>query len=296
MAMTWFSLIFSLLICKQKKTHTHSRTDFPSFSSNQPNRVLSLQHSYYYYSYYYWRCRWLRFAVLVLVLVCAAGGGGGGGGGGGSCCGGVGTVCSSPGQEGAGSSGGGSRGGCSFLPERCVQPLMAARNDTRTRARKGVGSSASRGGSPPVVDAVADALRNRGLHEWAIPLKNITCTEHCRPTNPGSVQDLVTRIGQVGWMPTALPQVTVPGVPEGEQMTDELAATLEVFVLDGNHRVKAAQQVYANDPDKTIRCSCYRDIDCTFTKKIISDGEKNPIHAYIMLKYIMVAHSSSRKQ
>ena len=83
MAMTWFSLLFSLLICKQKKTHTHSRTDFPSFSSNQPNRVLSLQHSYYYYSYYYWRCRWLRFAVLVLVLVCAAGGGGGGGGGGG---------------------------------------------------------------------------------------------------------------------------------------------------------------------------------------------------------------------
>ena len=152
--------------------------------------------------------------------------------------------------------------------------MMAVRNDTRTQAWKGASPSGSREASPPAVAVMAEALSDRVQHEWAIPLKNITCTEHCRPTPPGSVQDLVNRIGEVGWMPTALPQVIVPGVPEGREMTDDLAATLQVFVLDGNHRVKAAQQVYAYDPDKTIRCSCYRDIDCTFTEKIISNGKK----------------------
>ena len=75
-------------------------------------------------------------------------------------------------------------------------------------------------------------------------------------------------------MPTALPQVTLPGLNDGQIMTAELATAVEVFVLDGNHRLLAAREVFRDEPDKTITCTCYREITCAFTKKIISDGKK----------------------
>ena len=85
-------------------------------------------------------------------------------------------------------------------------------------------------------------------------------------------------------MPTALPQVTLPGLNDGQKMTSALATTLEAFVLDGNHRLLAAKEVFRDEPEKTIRCTCYREITCSFTKKIISDGKKRRT-SYLVILY-----------
>ena len=45
-------------------------------------------------------------------------------------------------------------------------------------------------------------------------------------------------------MPTAFPQVTFPVLNDGQDMTAALATTLEAFVLDGNHRLLAAKQMF----------------------------------------------------
>ena len=144
---------------------------------------------------------------------------------------------------------------------------MSASNST-TRARR----SKAKDNAAGAVD-VAGVLSSRQLQAWPIPLKNIRFTEHCRQLNERTVRSITNSIREVGWMPTALPQVTVPDLPDGEDMTSDLAATLVVFVLDGNHRLKAAKTFY-DDPEKTITCQCYRDISNTFTKKILADGEK----------------------
>eukprot|EP00904_Undaria_pinnatifida_P011818 jgi/Undpi1/7767/HiC_scaffold_23.g10240.m1 len=122
---------------------------------------------------------------------------------------------------------------------------MSASNST-TRARR----SKAKDNAAGAVD-VAGVLSSRQLQAWPIPLKNIRFTEHCRQLNERTVRSITNSIREVGWMPTALPQVTVPDLPDGEDMTSDLAATLVVFVLDGNHRLKAAKTFY-DDPEKTI--------------------------------------------
>lgn len=94
-------------------------------------------------------------------------------------------------------------------------------------------------------------------------------------------------------MGTALPQVMFPDLVDGQEMTAELAADLDAYVLDGNHRLKAALVVYKNDPNKTIQMSCYRDIEDPFTKKIISDGEKEETDEYILIVDVHGAPTTS---
>ena len=160
---------------------------------------------------------------------------------------------------------------------------MSGRRQARAQNKVGAGFGPSGGGgggcgsvsSPsPSVQHLASMLNDLEVGQWQIPLANIRFTEHCRQTSPAAVSYIVDKIRQVGWMPTALPQVTLPGLNDGQIMTAELATTLEAFVLDGNHRLLAAREVFRDEPDKTITCTCYREITCTFTKKIISDGKK----------------------
>ena len=159
---------------------------------------------------------------------------------------------------------------------------MSGRRQARGQNKVGAGFGPSGGGgggcgsvsSPPSVQHVASMLNDLEVGQWEIPLANIRFTEHCRQTSPAAVSYIVDKIRQVGWMPTALPQVTLPGLNDGQIMTAELATTLEAFVLDGNHRLLAAREVFRDEPDKTITCTCYREITCAFTKKIISDGKK----------------------
>ena len=123
-------------------------------------------------------------------------------------------------------------------------------------------------------DDVASMLKGLEVGHREVPLANIRFTEYCRQTSPAAVKYIVDKIRQVGWMPTALPQVTLPGLNDGQKMTAALATALEAFVLDGNHRLLAAKEVFRDEPDKTITCTCYREITYSFTKKIISDGKK----------------------
>ena len=142
----------------------------------------------------------------------------------------------------------------------------------------GAGGGAGGGGavSSSLVqhDDVASMLKGLEVGHWEVPLANIRFTEYCRQTSPAAVKYIVDKIWQVGWMPTALPQVTLPGLNDGQKTTAALTTTLEAFVLDGNHRLLAAEEVFRDEPDKTIACTCYREITCSFTKKIISDGKK----------------------
>ena len=159
---------------------------------------------------------------------------------------------------------------------------MSGRRQARAQNKKvgaGFGPSGGGGGgcgsvSSPSVQHVASMLNDLEVGQWEIPLANIRFAEHCRQTSPAAVCYIVDKIRQVGWMPTALPQVTLPGLNDGQIMTAELATTLEAFVLDENHRLLAAREVFRDEPDKTITCTCYREITCAFTKKIISDGKK----------------------
>ena len=151
-----------------------------------------------------------------------------------------------------------------------VQAFMPTNNGT-TRAQRSIAKDVGAGGA---VD-VADVLFSRHLEAWPIPLKNIRFTEHCRQLNERTVRSIINSINEVGWMPTSTPQVTIPDLPDGEEMTSDLAATLSAFVLDGNHRLKAAQTVYRDDPEKTVTsCQCYREMRNTLTKKILADGER----------------------
>ena len=158
---------------------------------------------------------------------------------------------------------------------------MSGRRQARAQKKVGAGFGPSGGGgggcgsvSSPSVQHVASMLNDLEVGQWEIPLANIRFTEHCRQTSPAAVCYIVDKIRQVGWMPTALPQVTLPGLNDGQIMTAELATTLEAFVLDGNHRLLAAREVFRDEPDKTITCTCYREITCALTKKVISDGKK----------------------
>lgn len=141
------------------------------------------------------------------------------------------------------------------------------------------GGGAGRGSSssaPTAGDSTLDVssvLTELEAGQWEISLANIRFTEHCRQRSPAAVEDIVTKVREVGWMPTAPAQVMLPDLDDGVTTTDELAAKLTAYVLDGNHRLMAAKEVYKDDPTKNIKCSCYRDITCPFTKNIISDGK-----------------------
>ena len=171
---------------------------------------------------------------------------------------------------------------------------MSGRRQARAQNKVGAGfgPSGGRGGrgcgvvssSSVQHDDVASMLNGLEVGHWETPLANIRFTECCRQTSPAAVNYIVDKIRQVGWMPTALPQVTLPGLNDGQKMTAALATTLEAFVLDGNHRLLAAKEVFRDEPDKTIRCTCSREITCSFTKKIISDGKKRR-NSYLVILY-----------
>ena len=172
---------------------------------------------------------------------------------------------------------------------------MSGRRQARAQNKLGAGFGPSGGGggaaggggavscSSVQHDDVASMLKGLEVGHWEKPLANIRFTEYCRQTSPAAVNYVVDKIPPVGWIPTALPQVTLPGLNDGQKRTAALATTLEAFVLDGNHRLLAAKGVFRDEPDKTITCTCYREITCSFNKKIISDGKKRRRNSYLVI-------------
>jgi len=120
--------------------------------------------------------------------------------------------------------------------------------------------------------AAGEYLKTLLLGHFPIPIANVIFTEHSRQTNPKSVDALVNNITANGWMPSSTPIVMVQDLPPGDNLTEEAAAKAKVHVLDGNHRLKAAQRVYKDDPEKTVNCMCIRHIDDAVTKQIVSAG------------------------
>lgn len=154
------------------------------------------------------------------------------------------------------------------------EAVPPGRTSRRGHMEGGSGGGTTTAGGDADKKNFGEYLRERELGQFDIKLANVMFTEHCRQTNKLAIESLVESIRNTGWMPSALPQVLVPGVGPDETLNAETALQHEVHVLDGNHRLKAAKEFYKNMPDKTITCQCYRDIEDTFEKKLVADGER----------------------
>ncbi|CAM9534264.1 unnamed protein product [Pylaiella littoralis] len=135
----------------------------------------------------------------------------------------------------------------------------------------GGGSSSPGGSGTGTVQNVGSLLERYALRQWDAPLKNIVVTENSRQTNPTTVSEIVPSVKDKGWMPVSLPQIMYPTHDVGAVMTEELARTAEAVVIDGNHRISAAKKVFASDPEKLIRCTCYSNIPNAVTRRMVSD-------------------------
>lgn len=119
--------------------------------------------------------------------------------------------------------------------------------------------------------APATVLERYYIGTFPVPLDNLRSTTVVRQTNSLGVSDSEKSMKDHGFMQSGAPSVIFNDVQDKSQFTAAEALERTGFVLDGNHRLKAAKKVF---PAETlIPCRCYTDIPNKSIKKLLADGE-----------------------
>lgn len=119
--------------------------------------------------------------------------------------------------------------------------------------------------------APATVLEEYFIGTFPVPLKNLRSTTLVRQTNSLGVSELEDSMKDNGFMQSGAPSVIFNDVQDKSRFTAKDALEQPGFVLDGNHRLKAAKNVFQEDT--CIPCRCYVDIPNKSIKKVLADGE-----------------------
>lgn len=164
-----------------------------------------------------------------------------------------------------------------------------------SRAAAGGGSSSSGAGTDEVSPRnPASVLDSRFIGNFAMALNKLQTTKIARQTNSSGVKRLAESLKQHGFMNSGAPSVVVMGVDKDAVFTKEDALVATGQVLDGNHRVKAAREVFP--PDALIPCKLYRDIEDKHVKKIVAYGERSTAHICLCVRYFFCCYRTYRKE
>ena len=103
-------------------------------------------------------------------------------------------------------------------------------------------------------------------------LNHMSLASLARPINPNGRRVVMESIRKEGYsLATRKPSVLVPRVViEGQELTPEFVGTLNVRVLDGNHRISCLMELH--DPDFAIDVLVYRDFNGSQTESVVASG------------------------
>lgn len=142
-------------------------------------------------------------------------------------------------------------------PPRADTPAPAPAPPPVHPPSDGVAGSASTGNMNQVLQT-----NFLGVHK--LKVKQIQNTEYTRQLSKVGVKRVTESIQARGWISANAPYVLVPReqLPEGRETvwSSEVLASLQVFCLDGNHRLRALFDLYG--PDFEVDARLYMHFDC----------------------------------
>lgn len=142
-----------------------------------------------------------------------------------------------------------------------------AEGQTRDSMCSAPGSSAE---SRSIGNKLDGLLREKFVGTFEIPLKQIAVTSLTRELNPSGLEAVIKSIRANGWLTHNPPALVLTSGGDDVDVTPESMPSRDFIVLDGNHRVSAAQRLF--EPDKAVPCRVYRDLSRD-AMRLVGDGE-----------------------
>lgn len=121
-----------------------------------------------------------------------------------------------------------------------------------------------------------------GIHK--LKVKQIQTTEYTRQVSKTGVTRVEDSIKARGWIAANAPYVLVPReqLPDGKQTvwSSDVLSNLNVFCLDGNHRLRALSTLYGAEYELDVRLYLHFDDDVMLTALARSESWHSiwPIH------------------
>ena len=153
-------------------------------------------------------------------------------------------------------------------PAPAVSPAAFAPAPTVHPPSDGATGSASTGNMNQVLQT-----NFLGVHK--LKVKQIQNTEYTRQLSKVGVKRVTESIQARGWISANAPYALVPReqLPEGKETvwSSEVLASLKVFCLDGNHRLRALFDLYG--PDFEVDARLYMHFDCAIMVNALARSE-----------------------
>ncbi|CAB1105504.1 unnamed protein product [Ectocarpus sp. CCAP 1310/34] len=143
-------------------------------------------------------------------------------------------------------------------------------------------ASAQQDGLPPGPPSSAGSMNQvlqanfLGVHR--LKVKRIKGTEYTRQLSKVGVKSVKESIEARGWQSANSPYVLVPReqLPDGKQTVwnSDVLSSLEVYCLDGNHRLRALTIFYGGDFE--LECRCYLHFDDAIMVNALARNDVSP--------------------